>query len=139
MPESEMWSAQFPSSESQQIEEYRQRRGYNRSQAVRELVKEGLEAETENQKENTSETLLERLASRRTMSLSIVPLLLATLVLAAGLYTTSTFALGIILAVSTVLAVAAAVIVTTATLAQLALARPLRGLVGIGPKEETAA
>jgi Arc/MetJ-type ribon-helix-helix transcriptional regulator len=139
MSDKQILSAQFPSSEVEQIEEYREKHGYNKSEALKKLVRRGLESEMDEKESNTA-TFLERLGSTRTVLIGSLLMMISGLFLFVGyqlaIINYSTIAFGIIL-ISFILLILAILTVWAAALAQIALARPLRQLVSRSRKVTT--
>lgn len=126
-----------------QIDVYREEAGVGDAEALRRLIRAGLAAEGHpvTTTDGGPRSLLERIAAPFTIHIAAIlgVLSVTTVTLAASLLNSGsvTVALGL-LTIGVLLAAAMAVTTTAAALAQLALARPLRGLV-VGTKDgETA-
>lgn len=126
-----------------QIDEYAEDRDIGDAEALRRLIRAGLAAEGHpvTAADGGTKPLLERLAAPRTVGIgALIGLLGVGFMSLAGLFVNSgdlMVALGLFTA-GTALTVVTAAVVVTATLAQLALARPLRGLLGLNTDGETA-
>ncbi|WP_340102280.1 hypothetical protein [Salinibaculum salinum] len=129
----------------QEVENYAEDRDIGQTEATRRLIRSGLAAEghavTTADGGPETKTLLERLASPLTVGIGAALLAFALgLMTAAGLLasngtlTAAVVALGL----STVVAALATGIIGTAALAQMALERPLRGLLPLAKESETA-
>lgn len=126
-----------------QIDAYAEEAGVGDAEALRRLIRTGLAAEGHpvTATDGGTKPLLERIAAPFTVwiaaslgVLSVGSVTFATSLLNSG---SVTLALGL-LTVGVILAAAMAVAATAAALAQLALARPLRGLVLPAEEAETA-
>jgi hypothetical protein len=129
-----------------QIDDYAEDRDIGDAEALRRLIRSGLAAEghavTTADGGPETNTLLERLAAPLTVGIGAALLAFAAgLMTAAGLLAANgSLAVALVaLGLSTVFMILAAGTVVTAALAQLALARPLRGLVGLAVEESETA
>jgi hypothetical protein len=127
----------------QQVEEYANEHDIGQTEAARRLIRAGLAEEgyPVAATDGGAKTLLERLAAPSTVMLGSVFLLVsAGLMALAGLLASNGSFAGafVTLGLSTVLMLLAVGTIITATLAQLALAQPLRGLVLNVEESETA-
>lgn len=120
------------------VDNYADENDLSQSEAVRRLIHHGLADEGYNAAGDRN--WLERLASTGTMTIAAVVGLLAVGLsgLAALLADASLAAAVVALVGGFILLVSMAVITTAAALAQLALARPLRGLLPFAKDGETA-
>jgi Arc/MetJ-type ribon-helix-helix transcriptional regulator len=135
-----------PSKLYQQIEEYEEEGAYmNQAEAIRHLLRAGLDAEAEEEPGEVEEAVedatgeaqgnslvgvgvVEAVASPKTVLLGAIILATSALIMATPLAYPSIVVPALV--VSTALAVLATVTIWLAAVAQLALARPLRALVG---------
>jgi len=131
----------------QEVENYAEDRDIGQTEAARRLIRSGLAAEghpvtTTDGSGPETNTLLERLAAPLTVGIGAALLAFAAgLMTAAGLLAANgSLAVALVaLGLSTVFMLLAAGTVVTAALAQIALARPLRGLVGLAVEESETA
>jgi len=127
----------------QQVENYADEHDIGQTEAARRLIRAGLAEEgyPVAATDGGAKTLLERIAAPSTVMLGSVFLLVSAglMGLAGVLASNGTFAGAFVtLGLSTVLMLLAVGTIITATLAQLALAQPLRGLVFNVEESETA-
>jgi len=116
------------------IDEYAEDRDIGDAEALRRLIRSGLANEGHPVTAADGGSPLERLASPKTVLLGVGLMLLATAALGGALVTSFTLPLAI---VGTVIVTLGVLTIWTATLAQIALAKPLKGLLGLSP-EDTA-
>lgn len=120
------------------VEDYAENNDLSQSEAVRRLIQSGLAQEGYNVE--GSRSWLERIASVRTI-LSGTSLLVISAIIYTASYASATSgfttAAVIMIVLGTATLVVSLVLTTSAALAQLALARPLRRLVGLGEKVGT--
>ena len=139
----EMFQARLPDDFAKEVHEYREKNHMSKSEAVRHLIRAGLEAETsEDDTDSTGGTYtpLERLATRWTVAFGGAVLMLGALLLMAAyiLAVANSTALAFVVAgLSSGVIAAGTGFIVIAALAQLALARPLRGLL-LGARRDAA-
>jgi hypothetical protein len=116
-----------------QFEDYRDDHGLTNAEAMRNLVQTGLTAEGY----SSSTSTLERIAAPRTVALAAVLFLAGLAGIVAAALTTTGLLYALAVATSGVAILTATLTTTAAMIAQMALARPLRGLVGLARGEPT--
>lgn len=121
--------ARVEESRKQAIEDYADTQDISQSEAMRRLLDAGLAAE--GYRADGSKTPLAHLASLKTVLLGVGIMLLATAALGGALVTSLTVPLAV---AGTLLTALGVLTLWTALLAQITLARPLKGLLGLSPE-----
>jgi hypothetical protein len=147
MPRKKQVQTRIASDTNDQLERYQEERDISQADAVRRLIRSGLANEgypvaatDGGSARSIEDTTLEKIGSPRTIGIATAIMLLGFGFMLLGAWFAQSNLWWPALASLGIMAVAyttGAALSATAALAQLALARPLRGLVGIGPKEET--
>lgn len=138
----EMFQARLDDDFADRIHQYRDENHMNKSEAVRHLLRAGLDAETatETEQEVRGRGLLERLAGAKMMMVAAVLLLTSavSMVGAAWVGTSSILLTIALMNLSFVLMLASLTVIGVGIAAILALERPLRSLVHTnwGPTDE---
>lgn len=136
----EMFQARVPDEFAERIHQYREDKHMSKSEAVRDLLRRGLEAETNEESDEITgflEEIAQEVVFLPAVLLSLVGVLLpypAVLALQTG----DQLIAAVTITASMVLMVGGIVVAVLSLLAQLALARPIRGLVGVGNREAGA-
>lgn len=120
---------------SEGVEDYADDQDLSRSEALRRLLHIGLAAE--GYSSDGTRSWLERIAAPRTVTLALLLMLAGLTGTALAAVATTGVLYALSLTISAVAMAAATLTATAAMLAQMALARPLRGLVGLA-RGETA-
>lgn len=122
----------------EKIDEYAEERNVGDAEALRRLIRTGLAAEGHPVTAADGGTPLERIASPNTIFLSMLGVMVTALCYISAWYLANTgdamLAVGV-LGLGAFTLVMSAAISVAAALAQLALARPLRGLVGLSTED----
>lgn len=128
-----------PDTLAERIDTFQENEGFmNDAEAIRHLLRAGLEAETEDtettEDDNTdgTRTIVERIASGEVMQIATILMLTSALAMLATNYllTTGYTTVGVLTAgIATLLLILAAITSWAAAIAQIVLARPLRELV----------
>jgi predicted transcriptional regulator len=129
-------SVRVPNDLKEEFDEYADQRGISKSVAMRRLLWAGLEAKTESEEEQSGGAggMLERIASLRTVTHAAAFLLVTALSwgMVVLLPTAGTATVVLLAATGGVTLLLAALTMLAAALAQIALNRPLTGLLSRG-------
>jgi Arc/MetJ-type ribon-helix-helix transcriptional regulator len=134
----EMFQARLSDDFAEEVHEFRQNNYMSKSEAVRHLLRRGLEAEAESDgasEEPHTTSILERIANGRLLVPSTVGAIIGTLLPAYGVLAVQQGDVvvgSVVMVLALVLLVVSTIGAASVVIAQLALAKPLRGLVGLG-------